>query len=46
MLIASQLRGTPCQAWAKDTKVRSGPRRAHGSLPRHVLVSRCGRGVR
>ena len=25
MLIASQLRGTPCQAWAKDTKVRSGP---------------------
>ena len=25
MLIASQLRGTSCQAWAKDTKVRSGP---------------------
>ena len=25
ILIASQLRGTPCQAWAKDTKVRSGP---------------------
>src|SRR5262245_37074030 len=25
MLIASQRRGTPCQAWAKDTKVRSGP---------------------
>jgi Uma2 family endonuclease len=25
MLIATQLRGTPCQAWSKDTKVRSGP---------------------
>ena len=25
MLIASQLRGTSCQAWAKDAKVRSGP---------------------
>src|SRR5438093_8927071 len=24
MLIAAQLRGTPCQAWAKDTKVHSG----------------------
>jgi Uma2 family endonuclease len=25
MSIASQLRGTPCRAFAKDTKVRSGP---------------------
>lgn len=25
MLIATQLCGTPCQAWAKDTKVRGGP---------------------
>ena len=25
MIIATQLRGTPCQAWSKDTKVRSGP---------------------
>ena len=25
MIVASQLRGTPCQAWSKDTKVRSGP---------------------
>ena len=25
ILIASQLRGTPCQAWAQDTRVRSGP---------------------
>ncbi|MFL6213044.1 MAG: Uma2 family endonuclease [Blastocatellia bacterium] len=25
MIIASQLRGTSCQAWSKDTKVRSGP---------------------
>ena len=35
MLIASQLRGTPCQAWAKDTKVRSGPT----PRPRHVETS-------
>lgn len=25
MLLASQLRGGPCQAWSKDMKVRSGP---------------------
>ena len=25
MLIASQLRGTSCQVWSKDMKVRSGP---------------------
>ena len=25
VIIGSQLRGTPCQAFAKDTKVRSGP---------------------
>jgi len=25
LIVASQLKGTPCQAWSKDTKVRSGP---------------------
>jgi Uma2 family endonuclease len=25
MIVASQLKGTPCRAWSKDTKVRSGP---------------------
>jgi len=25
MIVATQLRGTPCRAWSKDTKVRSGP---------------------
>ena len=47
MLIASQLRGTPCQAWAKDTKVRSGPtphprRPARGMFSYPDVVVVCG----
>ena len=37
MLIASQLRGTPCQAWAKDTKVRSGPTPRPRQPPRGIF---------
>ena len=25
IIVGSQLKGTPCRAWSKDTKVRSGP---------------------
>jgi len=45
-LIALQLRGTPCQLWSKDTKVRSGPDTGPGhtkglySYPDLVIV--CG----
>ncbi len=45
--LSAQLRGTPCRAWTKDTKVRSGPlpKRSHStkglySYPDAVIV--CG----
>ena len=47
MLIASQLRGTSCQAWSKDMKVRSGPapglpQTAKGQYSYPDLVVVCG----
>jgi Uma2 family endonuclease len=50
IIIGSQLRGTSCQAWSKDTKVRSGPAsttrystKGMYSYPDFVIV--CGKAV-
>ena len=37
VIVGSQLRGTPCQAFAKDTKVRSGPPPRPGSPMRGLF---------
>ncbi|HEX9004319.1 MAG TPA: Uma2 family endonuclease [Blastocatellia bacterium] len=47
--IGSQLKGTPCQVWSKDTKVRSGPLpqakwRTKGLFSYPDLVVACGKG--